>query len=192
MYLYPGFIYCCRCSFNNWCICAGLIFAVADTLLAADVSARPWYSFLQILFFRPMYLQLALFMTCRCFSSCLTCKLHLHLAFSKTWGYFLRKFFICIPHFPYLADASHWNYISSTYSFYALRMLSSKITHLQSPKIHYRRYHHLIFLEFYLNNYWSLNLNEVLFIILKYEHAHVQSVYLPSPYCWMELRGSQL
>ena len=54
MYLYPGFICCCRCSFNNWCICAGLIFAVADTLFGNNVSATCFSSNLQILFSLPV------------------------------------------------------------------------------------------------------------------------------------------
>ena len=56
-------------------------------------------------------------------------QLHLHLAFSGTWGYFLRKFFICIPRFLWPADAPHWNCASSTCSFYALQILLSKIMH---------------------------------------------------------------
>ena len=67
-------------------------------------------------------------------------KLHLHLAFSWIWGYFLRKFCICIPHFLWPADASHWNYASSTCSFYNLQMHPAEITHLQFHQIHYRRY----------------------------------------------------
>ena len=54
MYLYSRFIYCCRCSFNNWCICAGLIFAVADTLFGNNVSATCFSSNLQILFSLPV------------------------------------------------------------------------------------------------------------------------------------------
>ena len=54
MYLYPGFIYCCRCSFNNWCICAGLIFSIADALFGNNVSATCFSSNLQILFSLPV------------------------------------------------------------------------------------------------------------------------------------------
>ena len=90
--------------FGSWCICTSLIFAIADTLLATDVSARPWYLLSQILFWGPTYLQLAFLRTCRCFSVRLTCTiasasyffwdlkilpsqiLHLHHTFSITWG----------------------------------------------------------------------------------------------------------
>ena len=54
MYLYSGFICCRRCFFDNWCICASLIFAVADALFVIVVSALPWYSLLQILFILPI------------------------------------------------------------------------------------------------------------------------------------------
>ena len=150
MYLHPGFIYCCRCSFNNWCICAGLIFAVANTLLAADVSARPWYSFLQILFFRPMYLQLAFLWTCRCFSSCLSCTiastscffwdlrmlpsqiLHLHHTFSITWGYSPTKFCIFNLFFPWLADTPNQNFASSIHENPLSQISSLNILYVHS------------------------------------------------------------
>ena len=35
MHLYPGFICCRRCFFDNWCICTALIFIVADTFQSA-------------------------------------------------------------------------------------------------------------------------------------------------------------
>ena len=73
MYLYPRFICLCRCSFESQCICTALIFAVTDALLEAAVSTLPWYSPLQMLFFRLMYLQLVFLWTCRCFLHCLSC-----------------------------------------------------------------------------------------------------------------------
>ena len=123
MYLHWLNIRCCRCSFGSCCICTNLIFAIADALFQIDISATRFSLNLQMLFSLPgMY------------------KLYLHLAFSGIWGCFLRKFFICIPRFLWPEDVSHWNYASSTYSFYALRILPIKILHLQYPKIHYRRY----------------------------------------------------
>ena len=73
VYLYPRFIRRCRCSFGNWCICNTLIFTSADALLATGVSAIPWYSLPQILFFRPKHLQLTFLWTCRYFSPHLAC-----------------------------------------------------------------------------------------------------------------------
>ena len=67
MYLYPGFICCRRCFFDNRCICTALIFIVADAFFEIDVSATYFSLNLQILFSLP-----GIF------------KLHLHLAFSKT------------------------------------------------------------------------------------------------------------
>ena len=49
-----------------WCIYILGLFAVADALLTTDVSASPWYSLLQMLFFRPMYLQGFDIHCCRC------------------------------------------------------------------------------------------------------------------------------
>ena len=72
-----------------WCIYILGLFAVADDFFATIVSARPWYSPLQMLFFAtivsarpwysllqmlfwsPSYLQLAFLWTCRYFSACL-------------------------------------------------------------------------------------------------------------------------
>ena len=56
-----------------WCIYILGLFACADALLEAAVSAMPWYSPLQMLFFRLMYLQLAFLWTYRCFLHCLSC-----------------------------------------------------------------------------------------------------------------------
>ena len=54
MYLHPGFICCRRCSFDNWCIFAGLIFAVADALFGNNVSATCFSLNLQMLFILPI------------------------------------------------------------------------------------------------------------------------------------------
>ena len=105
-----------------WCIYILGLFATADAFLTTDVSALPWYSLSQMLFFRPMYLQLAFLRTCRYFSACLSCTiastscffwdlkilpsqiLHLHLTFSITWGCFSLKFCILNLYFLDLVD----------------------------------------------------------------------------------------
>ena len=105
-----------------WCIYIMWLFAAADILLAADISALPWYPLSQMLFSWPTYLQLALLWTCRCFSACLTCTiastscffwdlkilpsqiLHLHHTFSITCGCSSSKFCIFNLLFLYLAD----------------------------------------------------------------------------------------
>ena len=136
--------------FGSWCIC----------ILG--------YSLVQILFWQLMYLQYLDIYCCRCsfgdqricnllffeltdaFQPTCHVQLHLHLAFSSTWGYFLRKFYICIPRFLWSADASHQNFASSTCSFYDLQILPIKIMHLQSSKISYRRYLSQIPFAFFL------------------------------------------
>ena len=123
--------------------------------MATVVSAISWYSLLQMLFLDQCIYIFLFSWLADAFQPVCHVQLHLHLAFSGTWGYFLRKFFICIPRFLWPADTSHWNCASSTCSFYALRILPSKlcileILHLQSPKIHYRRYRRSISFAFYL------------------------------------------
>ena len=54
MYLYHEVICLYRCFCSNRCICAGLIFAVADALLAAVVSATCFSLNLQILLSLPV------------------------------------------------------------------------------------------------------------------------------------------
>ena len=133
MYLHVSVICLRRYSFDNWYICNSLIFAIVDTLFQSIISATCFSLNLQMLFSPPvMY------------------KLHLHLAFSSTWGYFLHKFCIYIPHFLWPKDASHWNHASATCFFYNLQILLIKIFHLQSPKIRHRRYFHSISFKFYL------------------------------------------
>ena len=82
MYLYPGFICCLRCLCDNRCIC------------------KAWYSLLQMLFLRPMYIRnLLFFKLADTFQPACHVQLHLHRAFSGIWGCFLWKFCIYIPRF---------------------------------------------------------------------------------------------
>ena len=82
MYLYPGFICCRWCFFDNWYICTGLIFAIADAF------------FLTIIIYNLLFFELA-----DTFKSAYHIKLHLHRAFSGIWGCFLWKFCIYISRF---------------------------------------------------------------------------------------------
>ena len=120
------------------------LFACTDVFVATDVSARPWYSLLQMLFWQLLYLQLTFLWACRYFSACLACTiasasclfwdlkilplqiLHLHLTFSITWRCSPVKLRIRNLLFQCFADAP------------------IKILHLQAPRIHYRRYRHSI------------------------------------------------
>ena len=133
-----------------WCIYILSLFTVADAFLTTDVSALPWYSLLQMLFWESIHLQLAFFELVDAFQPAYHVQLHLHLSFSRTWGYFLFKFYICIPRFLWPADAFHQNFASSTCSFYDLQILPIKIMHLQSSKISYRRYLSQIPFAFFL------------------------------------------
>ena len=107
MYLYPGFICCRRCFFDNWCICTALIFIVTDAFFETDVSATYFSLNLQILFSLPV----------------------------------MHNCIYILP-FLELEDTSFANFSSASHVFYDLQMLLIKILHLQSPKIHYRRYLH--------------------------------------------------
>ena len=49
-----------------------------------------------------------------------------------------------------LADTSFTNFASTSHIFDNVKMLPIKILHLQSPRIHYRRYRRSISFEFYL------------------------------------------
>ena len=111
VYLHVSVICRCRCLCGHYILTA-LIFAIVDALFQFNVSATCFSLNLQMLFSPPvMY------------------KLHLHLAFSSTWGYFLHKFCIYIPHFLWPKDASHWNHASATCFFYNLQILLIKILH---------------------------------------------------------------
>ena len=57
---------------------------------------------------------------------------------------------ICILPFLGLEDTSFANFSSASHVFYDLQMLLIKILHLQSPRIHYRRYRCSISFAFYL------------------------------------------
>ena len=124
-----------------WCIYIMWLFAVADILLAVDVSALPWYPLLQMLFSWPTYLQLALLWTCRCFSACLTCTiastshvfdnvwmllikiLHLQPTLSIPCRYSPVKLCICILLFQCFAGTPHQNFASSIPQIHYLRYL---------------------------------------------------------------------
>ena len=67
-------------------------------------------------------------------------QLHLHLAFSITWGYSPQKFCILNPLFLHLADTSRRNFVSSTCPFYTLQIHPTEFLHPHFQKIHYRRY----------------------------------------------------
>ena len=97
-----------------WCIYILGLFAAADAFLTTDVSALPWYSLLQMLFFRPMYLQLALLWTCRCFSVCLAC---------------INCIYILL--FLGFKDTSFANFASTSHVFDNVRMLFIEILHPQ-------------------------------------------------------------
>ena len=58
----------------------------------------------------------------------------------------------CIYILPFLGfkDTPFTNFASTSHVFDNVKMLSIKILHLQSPRIHYRRYRRSISFEFYL------------------------------------------
>ena len=161
LYLHWLNICCCRCSFGSWCICNPLIFAVADALLAADVSAIPWYSLLQMLFWGPAYLQLALLWTCRCFSAYLSCTiasasclfwdlrilpsqiLHLHPTFSITWRCSPSKFCIFNPLESTIADIVARYPLSSIYFTTWANTLLTKNWYKKFERIWSERWRHL-------------------------------------------------
>ena len=57
---------------------------------------------------------------------------------------------ICILPFLGFKDTPFANFASTSHIFDNVKMLPIKILHLQSPRIHYRRYHRSISFEFYL------------------------------------------
>ena len=130
------------------------------TFLGSDVSISWVYLLSQMLFWQLMYLHWLNIRYCRCvfWDRCICnllffkladtfqpthhVQLHLHLAFSKTWGCFLCKFCIYIPRFLCFADTSHQNFASSipenslsqmpspiSFEFYLLHNLSQYITY---------------------------------------------------------------
>ena len=129
MYLHYLDIRYCRYSFLGRCIYAGLIFAVADALLAAVVSATCFSLNLQIL------LSLPIMYNCICILSFLVFEDTSFTNFASTSHIFdnVRMLLLKITH---------------PCSFYALQILPILILHLQSPKIHYRRYRRSISFKF--------------------------------------------
>ena len=115
---------------------------------------------LQISLWQPLYLHWLNIRCCRCsFCNCCICtalifivadtffetdvsatyfSLNLQMLFS------LSVMYNCIYILPFLEleDTSFANFSSASHVFYDLQMLLIKILHLQSPKIHYRRYLH--------------------------------------------------
>ena len=139
------------CDWNRW----------SDdgfTFLGSDVSISWVYLLSQMPLWQPLYPHWLNIRYCRCFfwDRCIRnllffkladtfqpthhVQLHLHLAFSKTWGCFLCKFYIYILPFLKLEDVPHWNYASSPCPFYNLRIHLIKILHLQFQKTYYHRY----------------------------------------------------
>ena len=122
MYLYSQFIRHCRCSFLDRCIYKALIFIVADALFGINVSATCFSSNLQIL------LSLPIMYNCIYILPFLGFKDTPFANFAST-----SHIFDNVKMLP--SKITH-----PTCSFNALRILHIKILHLQSPKIHYRRY----------------------------------------------------
>ena len=58
--------------------------------------------------------------------------------------------YICILPFLGFKDTPFANFASTSHVFDNVKMLPIKILHLQSPRIHYRRYRRSISFEFYL------------------------------------------
>ena len=102
------------CFSGIWCIYILSLFAVADAFLTTDVSALPWYSLLQMLFFRPI-------VSATCSS------LDLQMFFS------LPGMYNCIYILLFLGfeDTSFANFTSASHIFYDLRMLLIEILHPQ-------------------------------------------------------------
>ena len=122
MYLQALDIRYCRCSFLDRCIYKALIFIVADALFGINVSATCFSSNLQIL------LSLPVMYNCICILPFLGFKDTPFANFAST-----SHIFDNVKMLP--SKITH-----PTCSFNALRILHIKILHLQSPKIHYRKY----------------------------------------------------
>ena len=103
-----------------------------------------------MLFFRPMYLQGFDIHCCRCsfWNQCICNLLFFELADTFNPAYHVNC--ICILPFLKPEDASFANFASTSHIFDNVKMLPIKILHLQSPRIHYRRYCRSISFEFYL------------------------------------------
>ena len=116
MYLYHEVICLYRCFCSNRCICAGLIFAVADAFFETDVSATYFSLNLQMLFSLPiMY-------NCICILHYLGFKDTSFANFTSTSHVFdnVRMLLIEILH-PQLALSMLCGYSSSTFCIFNSR-----------------------------------------------------------------------
>ena len=141
MYLYPEVICLYRCLCGNHCICTGLMFAVADALFLTNVSATCFSSNLQIL------LSLPVMYNCIYILPFLGFKDTSFANFASTSHVFdnVRMLPSKIPHpQPVLSIPCRYSPVKMcilNLLFQCFEDAPIKILHLQSPKIHYRRYH---------------------------------------------------
>ena len=138
------------------------------TFLVSDVSISWGYLLVQMSLWQLMYLQDLDIRCRRCFfGNWCICKT---LIFSVTDALFLTNVsatcfssnlqillslpvmynYICILPFLGFKDTPSANFASTSHIFDNVKMLPIKILHLQSPRIHYRRYCRSISFEFYL------------------------------------------
>ena len=128
------------------------------TFLVSDVSISWGYLLVQMSLWQLMYLHCLDIHCCRCsfgnqyicnllffelaatFKPACHVQLHLHLAFSITWGYSPQKFCILNPLFLHLADTSRRNFASSTCPFCTLQIHPTEFLHPHFQKIHYHKY----------------------------------------------------
>ena len=138
------------------------------TFLVSDVSISWGYLLVQMPLWQPLYLHWLNICCCRCsFGSWCICNplifavvdallgtnvsatcssLNLQMLFSLSIMYNC----ICILPFLGFKDTPFANFASTSHIFDNVKMLPIKILHLQSPRIHYRRYRRSISFEFYL------------------------------------------
>ena len=95
------------------CIYTSRLFNVVDIFVVIVVSARLNIRCYRCSFLDQCICNLLFFELADTFKFVYHVQLHLHLTFSGIWGYFLRKFYICISHFLWPADAPHQNSASS-------------------------------------------------------------------------------
>ena len=140
---------CTDCLCGNWCICKTLIFSVADALFLTNVSATCFSSNLQMLFSLPVmynciyilsflgfkdtsFANLAstshVFDNVRMLLSKIT---HPQPTLSIPCRYSPVKLCICILPFLGFKDTPLANFASTSRIFDNVKMLPSKITHLQ-------------------------------------------------------------
>ena len=150
MYLQDLDIRYCRCSFLDRCIYKALIFIVADALFGINVSATCFSSNLQIL------LSLPVMYNCIYILSFLGFKDTSFANLASTSHVFdnVRMLPSKIPHpQPILSIPCRYSPVKLcilNLLFQCFEDAPIKILHLQSPKIHYRRYRRSISFEFYL------------------------------------------